>query len=82
MGGKHHGKAFVWSWELKRNVVFVISGAPHATLPSKPEVSCVVGRWSLPCAFDVASTEALLLMQRGLLKLFTSSQTAMPRASL
>lgn len=82
MGEKHHGKAFVWRWELKGSVVFVISGAPLAPLPSEPEVSCVVGRESPPRAFDVASTKAFLLMQRALLKLFTPSQTAMPRAAL
>lgn len=82
MGEKHHGKAFVWRWELKGSVLFVISGALLATVPSEPEVSCVVGRWSPPRAFDVASTKAFLLMQKALLELFTPSLTAMPRAVL
>jgi len=38
MGEKHHGKAFGWSSELKRKVHFITTGAPHATLRSKPQV--------------------------------------------
>lgn len=47
MGEKHHGKAFGWSWELKWNVLFVISGTLPATLSSKPGVRCMVDGWTL-----------------------------------
>ena len=38
MREEHHGKALGWSWELNRQVLFIIAGTLRATGPSKPQV--------------------------------------------
>lgn len=80
-GGKHQGKASGWTWELKRKVLFVISGTLHAPLPSKPEMRGAIAG-SCCCLPLIWQHWSFISLAKGLAKPLIPSLTAGPHASL